>query len=59
MRVYVVTNTELGWDCVIGVFADIESYNEYSESDYTSWGDLEDSNKAYYVSDYDVICKEN
>ena len=29
MKVYVVTNPEEGWDCVIGVFLDIFSLKSY------------------------------
>ena len=32
--VYVVTNPELGWDCVIGVYEDKDFvYKEFSDSD--------------------------
>jgi len=41
MEVIVVTDTELGWDCVVGVFASIEAYNDYCETDYGSWDEAE------------------
>ena len=35
MKVYVVTGTELGWDCVVGVFTDEEvARKEYPDEDY-------------------------
>lgn len=34
MKVYVVTGTELGWDCVVGVFVDEEvARKEYPDED--------------------------
>ena len=34
-KVYVVTNPELGWDCVVGVFLDLDYVNEhYGDEDH-------------------------
>jgi hypothetical protein len=30
MRVYVVTNVEMGWDCVVGVYT-VENLEEYEQ----------------------------
>lgn len=35
MKVYVVTGTELGWDCVVGVYTDEKvARKEYPDEDY-------------------------
>jgi len=33
MTVYVVTNTELGWDCVCAVYTNIEAAEKYKNGD--------------------------
>ena len=45
MTVFVTTDTELGWDCVTGVYDSLEAYNEqmqeYGEPPIQSWDEIE------------------
>jgi hypothetical protein len=49
MKVYVVTNPELGWDCVVGVFSDKKYvYSKYSSDRYVIHTEIVCDNK--YIS---------
>lgn len=45
--VYVVTSTELGWDCVVGVFDASQLSNEYLEEQFPP--------DSYYVISSEII----
>lgn len=49
MEVYVVTNTELGWDCVVGVF-DVNTVSEEEILDRFP----ENPNGTYVINQYKV-----
>lgn len=51
--VYVVTNPENGWDCVLGVFSSIESLRQYlaPEEDWDDEGvDIREDSEYYNAS---------
>jgi len=50
--VYVVTDVEMGWDCVRGVFSSIESLREYltPEDDYLEDGEINPDSPYYNAS---------
>jgi hypothetical protein len=56
MKVYVVTNPELGWDCVVGVFSDKDYvYSKYSSDTYVINAETVSDNKYVSKSKNDLI----
>jgi len=66
MTVYVVTNVEMGWDCVCGVFSSIKSLAQYFfediededviEADYTTVSSIEaDINDCYVIHEEELV----
>ena len=42
LDVIVITNPDLGWDCVVGVYTTFENiFNEFADGDYSSQEELE------------------
>ena len=48
--IYVVTNPELGWDCVVGCFSDSDSIAEYLEDHYQEF--LEETQSTYTFNEF-------
>ena len=60
MKVYVVTNPELGWDCVCGVYKSLDSVKRFfipeedMEEHIDSSGDLKESSAFFSMSSEDL-----
>jgi hypothetical protein len=55
MMVYVLTDKELGWDCVVGVYANIEDiYKEFIGEDLTC-ENLQEFNEIYVIHEETLI----
>lgn len=54
-QVYVVTNPEMGWDCVVGVFTDKDYvYSKYNNERYCIFDKKVDNTKLKKLSDSDL-----
>ncbi len=55
MMVYVLTDKELGWDCVVGVYANIEYiYKEFIGEDLVC-NTLQEFNEIYVIHEETLI----